>query len=132
MHAGLVQRIVWATRDITECSTDELMEKIGESFYDFTVKYEYNKILRVLGRRFTDFLNGLDNLHEFLRFTYPKLRPPSFYCEHESKTGLTLHYRSKRRGFIHYVKGQIKAIGKQLYDTDVKIEVNKSILSLPK
>lgn len=50
--------------------------------------------MRVLGRTFPQFLNGLDNLHEYLRFSFPKLKPPSFYCEHESRTGLTLHYRS--------------------------------------
>jgi guanylate cyclase len=54
-----------------------------------------------------DFLNGLDNLHEYMRYTYPRMRPPSFYVEKETAEGLTLHYRSRRRGFVHYVVGQI-------------------------
>lgn len=54
-----------------------------------------------------DFLNGLDNLHEYMRYTYPRMRPPSFYVEKETAHGLTLHYRSRRRGFNHYVMGQI-------------------------
>jgi len=48
-----------------------------------------------------DFLNGLDNLHEYMRYTYPRMRPPSFYVEKETAQGLTLHYRSRRRGFVH-------------------------------
>lgn len=56
-------------------------------------QYGYDRILRVLGRHLRDFLNGLDNLHEYLRFSYPKLKPPSFFCEDETSEGLTLHYR---------------------------------------
>ena len=51
-----------------------------------------------------DFLNGLDNLHEYLRFSYPKMKPPSFFVENETKSGLTLHYRTRRKGYLHYVK----------------------------
>ena len=65
----------------------------------------------MLGRHVRDFLNGLDNLHEYLRFTYPYMKPPSFYCEDETATGLKLHYRSRRKGFLHYVIGQIRAVG---------------------
>lgn len=57
-----------------------------------------------------DFLNGLDNLHEYMRYTYPRMRPPSFYVEKESAHGLTLHYRSRRRGYVHYVIGQISEV----------------------
>jgi guanylate cyclase len=57
-----------------------------------------------------DFLNGLDNLHEYLRFSYPKMKAPSFFVENESKAGLTLHYRTRRRGFINYVKVTIPAV----------------------
>ncbi len=56
-------------------------------------QYGYDRILRVLGRHLRDFLNGLDNLHEYLRFSYPHLKPPSFFCEYESKHGILLHYR---------------------------------------
>ena len=57
-----------------------------------------------------DFLNGLDNLHEYLRLSYPKMRAPSFFCENETAEGLTLHYRSKRTGFSYYVMGQIRQV----------------------
>ena len=53
----------------------------------------YDVILKTLGRHLRDFLNGLDNLHEYLKKTYPKIDAPSFYCEDESEFGLTLNYR---------------------------------------
>ncbi len=53
--------------------------------------------LQVLGRHVRDFVNGLDNLHEYLRFSYPKVQPPTFFCQEESATGVTLHYRSEAR-----------------------------------
>lgn len=55
-------------------------------------------------------ITGLDNLHEYLKFSYPRLKPPSFICENETKQGLTLHYRSKRRGFVYYTMGQIREV----------------------
>ncbi|GMR60628.1 hypothetical protein PMAYCL1PPCAC_30823, partial [Pristionchus mayeri] len=120
---GLAHRIIWACHEVTNDTVDMITSDVGYFFYKFLGKYEFNKIVRVLGRTFPQFLNGLDNLHEYLRFSFPKLKPPSFYCEHESRTGLTLHYRSKRRGYLHYMKGQIKCIARELFQTDVEIEL---------
>jgi len=84
------------------------MEELGTEFVNFVGQYGYDRILSVLGRHMRDFLNGLDNLHEYMRFSYAKLKPPSFFVEKESPTGLVLHYRSRRKGYTYYVKGQIK------------------------
>ena len=32
----------------------------------------YGDVLALLGRELRDFLNGLDNLHEYLKFSYPR------------------------------------------------------------
>lgn len=56
--------------------------------------WSVNFNIQVLGRHVRDFVNGLDNLHEYLRFSYPKVQPPTFFCQEESATGVTLHYRS--------------------------------------
>lgn len=58
---------------------------------------------------------GLDNLHEYLKFSYPRMRAPSFICENETRQGLTLHYRSKRRGFVFYTMGQIREVARHFY-----------------
>ena len=119
----VIPRIARATHEVTGTPIEELTTHFGTSFVDFVGQYGYDRILRVLGRHMRDFLNGLDNLHEYLKFSYPKLKPPSFFIENESKDGLTLHYRSKRKGFLHYVKGQIRQVGKVFYNTNVEIEV---------
>lgn len=83
---------------------------MGVFFIGFVSQYGYDRVLSVLGRHMRDFLNGLDNLHEYLKFSYPRMRAPSFICENETKQGLTLHYRSKRRGFVYYTMGQIREV----------------------
>lgn len=70
-----------------------------------------------------DFLNGLDNLHEYLKFSYPRMRAPSFICENETRQGLTLHYRSKRRGFVYYTMGQIREVARHFYHKEMHIEL---------
>lgn len=104
-------------------SKDELMFQNGKYFISFLSNHGYDAILRVLGRDFRDFLNGLDNLHEYLRFSYPKLKPPSFFCVNESKTGITLQYRTQRSGFVQYVRGQIEEIAKVFYHTKMETEI---------
>ena len=119
----LIPRLGRAAAEVTGESSDTIMELFGVGFVAYVGQYGYDRILRVLGRHMRDFLNGLDNLHEYLRFSYPKLKPPSFFCENETAKGLMLHYRSKRKGYLHYVCGQIKEVGRVFYHTDVTIQV---------
>lgn len=86
------------------------MDQMGVCFVGFVSQYGYDRVLSVLGRHMRDFLNGLDNLHEYLKFSYPRMKAPSFICENETQQGLTLHYRSKRRGFVYYTMGQIREV----------------------
>ena len=119
----IMGRLVQAAIEVTKQSNQEITENIGLHFLGFIGQYGYDRILKVLGRHMRDFLNGLDNLHEYLRFTYPKLKAPSFFCDDETEHGLKLHYRSSRKGFLYYVIGQIKAVGRFFYHIDVKVEV---------
>lgn len=95
-----------------DVSEREFMDQMGVCFVSFVSQYGYDRVLSVLGRHMRDFLNGLDNLHEYLKFSYPRMKAPSFICENETKQGLTLHYRSKRRGFVYYTMGQIREVYK--------------------
>ena len=52
-----------------------------------------------------------------------RLRAPSYFCDNENDDGLQLHYRSKRRGFIHYTMGQLKSIAETFYKLDLSIKV---------
>ncbi|CAF1069591.1 unnamed protein product [Rotaria magnacalcarata] len=114
------------TKNLSEIRNEpvcDLMNIFGTEFVSYISNYGYDRVLRILGHNMRDFLNGLDNLHEYMRYTYPRMRPPSFYVEKESAHGLTLHYRSRRRGYVHYVIGQITEVGRRFYDTNVEIEI---------
>lgn len=119
----LFVRITKILSELTNEPLGDLMEVFGNEFVSYISNYGYDRVLRILGHNMRDFLNGLDNLHEYMRYTYPRMRPPSFYVEKETAQGLTLHYRSRRRGFVHYVIGQITEVGRRFYDTSVEIDI---------
>ncbi|KAK7491501.1 hypothetical protein BaRGS_00017330 [Batillaria attramentaria] len=107
-------------------SADRSMHFFGTCFVGFCAHYGYDKILRVAGRNYRDFLHGIDNLHETIRFSYPCMQSPSFMVEQEDVGGCVLVYRSRRTGFSHYVMGQLQQCASILY----KVHVNISILDL--
>jgi len=108
------------------CNADEFFEGMGFYFIEFAAQYGYGDVLALLGRELRDFLNGLDNLHEYLKFSYPRIRAPSYFVDNETPQGLMLHYRSKRRGFTTYTIGQLKAVADTYYKIDMAIEVKES------
>ncbi|XP_037071321.1 soluble guanylate cyclase 88E-like [Pollicipes pollicipes] len=120
---GLLPRLAKVACKVLKVTEQEFFENMGVFFVNFVGQYGYDRVLSVLGRHVRDFLNGLDNLHEYLKFSYPRMRPPSFFCESETATGMVLHYRSKRRGYGFYTMGQIKQVARHFYDTDMKIEL---------
>lgn len=107
----------------TDMTSDDFMRFFGTCFVKFFTHYGYDRIIRVSGRYLRDFLIGIDNLHEYMRFGYPKLQSPSFFCEEETSSGLTLHYLSKRKGFMFYVVGQVMEIASSFYNLDVDIKI---------
>ena len=108
---------------------DQVMQMFGEYFVQNIGRYGYARLLRVLGRDLRDFLNGLDDLHEYLRFSYPKMRAPSFFCEQETPEGVIMHYTTKRQGYLPYVVGQLHAVG-LIYQKELEITVIKEDKSL--
>ncbi len=104
-------------------SSERFMEFFGHCFVQYFSHYGYDKIVRVAGRHYRDFLRGIDNLHETMRFSFPKMSTPSFYVTEEHPQGCCLHYRSHRQGFTHYVIGQLKQCALKFYNTPVEIQV---------
>lgn len=99
------------------------MQFFGKCFVEFCSTYGYDKLLKVAGRNYRDFLHGIDNIHEVIRFSYPRLRSPSFMVLTEDEEGCVLLYQSIRQGFKHYVIGQLQQIAKRFYNVHVKIMV---------
>nr|XP_053641407.1 soluble guanylate cyclase 88E-like [Cherax quadricarinatus] len=122
-NEGLIPRLAAAATGVLGVTKEQIMFGMGEFFVEFVGQYGYDRVLSVLGRHVRDFLNGLDNLHEYLKFSYPRMKPPSFFCESESSTGMLLHYRSKRRGYAHYTMGQITQVAKHFYNTEMEVKL---------
>jgi len=122
----LLGKIAKKTFTTLGCNADEFFEGMGFYFVEFAAQYGYGDVLALLGRELRDFLNGLDNLHEYLKFSYPRIRAPSYFVDNENPQGLMLHYRSKRRGFTTYTIGQLKAVAETYYKIDMAIEVKES------
>ncbi|CAH2059313.1 unnamed protein product, partial [Iphiclides podalirius] len=120
---NLIARLAKKAQEVLGISEREFMDQMGVYFVGFVSQYGYDRVLSVLGRHMRDFLNGLDNLHEYLKFSYPRMRAPSFICENETRHGLTLHYRSKRRGFVYYAMGQIREVARHFYHKEMRIEL---------
>ncbi|XP_030605046.1 soluble guanylate cyclase 88E-like [Archocentrus centrarchus] len=120
---NLILRLAKAAGEVLGKTHDELMYAFGVYMVKRIGNYGYERILKVLGRNVRDFINELDNLHEYFRFSFPKVQPPSFCVEEECETSLTLHYRSTRKGFTQFVKGQLSQVGRQFYSTDIEVEI---------
>ncbi|XP_041985381.1 soluble guanylate cyclase 88E isoform X2 [Aricia agestis] len=120
---NLIARLAKTSQEVLGITEREFMDQMGVYFVGFVSQYGYDRVLSVLGRHMRDFLNGLDNLHEYLKFSYPRMRAPSFICENETRHGLTLHYRSKRRGFVYYAMGQIREVARHFYHKEMRIEL---------
>ena len=104
---------------------DELMEEFGEKFFEHCCSSGLDKVLNCMGGNLSDFLSGLDNLHEQLLFRFPGMQAPSFRVE--SKYGsdmLTVYHTSVRKGLQYMVVGMIKAASVRFYQTSVNVVVD--------
>merc|ERR1711953_957433 len=102
---------------------EEFYEGMGVFFITLAQDLGYGMLLSCLGRYFRDFFVNLDNLHDYLKFTFPRMKAPSFFIAEESADGVTMEYRSKRRGFQYYVQGQIKELSKNFANEIKKLEI---------
>lgn len=121
---NLIHKLFEGASKVLNLPQEDIQHAMGRSFVSYVSSKGYQGILHVLGREFRDFLNGLDNLHEFLRATFPKIRPPSFFCANEGRMGITLKYRSHRVGFTKFCIGWLEEISKVIYHTDMTITVS--------
>ena len=65
---------------------EEFYEGMGVYFVALTQSTGFSDVLKALGRNLRDMLLNLDNLHEYLRTTFPRIKPPSFFIEEESES----------------------------------------------
>ncbi|XP_069132161.1 soluble guanylate cyclase 88E-like isoform X2 [Argopecten irradians] len=110
---------------------EEFLRYFGQCFVKFFSHYGYDRIVRISGRHYRDFLNEIDNLHETMRFTFPRMHSPSFNVSKEDSDGCVLVYRSKRKGFLPYVIGQLCECASQFYAINVTVsEVKQNTIDI--
>ena len=80
----------------------------------------------MLGRNLRDFLCNLDALHDHLATIYPGMEAPSFRCTETSDGTLLLHYYSRRQGLEHIVIGIVKAVAKEMLNSEVDVTVKQA------
>ncbi|XP_059085656.1 soluble guanylate cyclase 88E-like isoform X1 [Tigriopus californicus] len=110
---------------VLQIKDEEFYEGMGVYFIELTRNLGYGVFLQNLGRYIRDFLLNLDNFHDYLKFTFPRMKAPSFFVEDETEKSIKLQYRSKRRGFHYYVQGQIKEISKKYFGHRMDIQLKK-------
>lgn len=113
---SLLPDIAASLSAITGKSTDYFMSFFGKCFVRFFSNFGYDRMIKATGRFFCDFLQSVDNIHLQMRFTYPKMKSPSFTLIQVDKEGAVLVYRSTRAGFSRYVMGQLYTIARELYN----------------
>uniref|UniRef100_A0A5K4F3C1 guanylate cyclase n=1 Tax=Schistosoma mansoni TaxID=6183 RepID=A0A5K4F3C1_SCHMA len=124
------ERLFLAFSNETGETIENVTYETGLSFAKFISDYGYGNLLRVQGRDFISFLHNLDNLHEYLRLSYPDIQPPSFSVMQITNDCIRLKYSSRRNGYTHYVRGQLMTLAKRLYNLDIKvIFIDKKIIN---
>ncbi|XP_049521676.1 guanylate cyclase soluble subunit beta-1-like [Dermacentor silvarum] len=118
-------KLVQSASEVLEMSPDACLEALGCHFLYFCQQHGYDHILRVLGSNLTDFLTNLDNLHDHLASTYPGMNAPSFRVSPGPMGSLHLHYCSERKGLHPIVKGLVKAVAREFFDTEVNVNTCK-------
>ena len=76
-----------------EGTPDTYLAFLGEDFFRYFIHLGYNKLFRVAGRSFREFLFSIDQLHDSNRYTFPSMRQPLFHVTDEDESGAILEYK---------------------------------------
>ncbi|GLH06786.1 Soluble guanylate cyclase 89Db, partial [Gryllus bimaculatus] len=60
-------------------SEEFFMRFFGRCFVRYFSNFGYDLLIRAAGRYFCDFLQSVDDLHQQMRFTFPRMKSPSMY-----------------------------------------------------
>ncbi|KAK7865585.1 hypothetical protein R5R35_010116 [Gryllus longicercus] len=96
-------------------SEEFFMRFFGRCFVRYFSNFGYDLLIRASGRYFCDFLQSVDDLHQQMRFTFPRMKSPSMYLAAVDAGGAELVYRSARQGFTQYFMGQLLQIAEDFY-----------------
>ncbi|XP_026485563.2 soluble guanylate cyclase 89Da-like [Vanessa tameamea] len=107
---------------------EKVMHFFGRCFVKFFSNYGYDTMIRATGRYFCTFLQSVDNIHQRMRFTFPRMRSPSMQLTRAHRHGAELVYSSGRAGYTHYLMGQLYEIAEDIFSLKLKVSIIKESL----
>ncbi|XP_064606184.1 guanylate cyclase soluble subunit beta-2-like [Liolophura sinensis] len=116
-------KLIGAVSEILGVPVTGVLEVFGEYFFQYCLKHGYDKMLKSLGEDLTSFVQNLDSLHSMLAMSYKNIEAPSFRCETNEDGTLILHYYTVRPGLYPIVIGLVRAVGRDLFNTNAILEV---------
>ena len=105
-----------------DLSIERILIEFGEWWVLSTGQEKYSGLMTAGGNNLHSFLLNLPSFHDRIILIYPKLTPPEFKITDADKSGLKLHYYSKRVGLQSFVIGLLSGLSK-LFNTKIKVEV---------
>jgi len=110
---AVTYNLVGAATEVLNVDINTLLVEYGKSWVKFTMEKGYGQMLNMAGKDFPTFLKNLNNLHERVGHTYPKLKPPRFKTTVINDESLRLEYHSIRPGLAPVVEGILYGLGER-------------------
>lgn len=114
--------LVGAGSKVLGLPAEQILEAFGIYYMTFSAKEGYGPMLKMMGDNLPEFLHNLNPMHERLKLTFPKLKPPLITVTDETPNSLHVHYHSDRPALAPFVVGLLKGLGQFL---SVKIAVTQ-------
>ena len=84
---GLVQKMGKKCMHVLDMKDEEFYEGMGAYFVKLVKELKVDKVIFNLGRNLRDFCLNLDNLHDYMKLQFPRMKAPSFFvCEETEKS----------------------------------------------
>ncbi|KAK4472169.1 hypothetical protein MN116_000467, partial [Schistosoma mekongi] len=115
--------IIKSLCDFIGLPEEDIYYEFGIKSVDYLTDNGFKNSFRVLGKNYIDFLQNVNELHEYLRFSYPKLKAPDIKITSINHNVITLDYSTLRSGFAHYLHGQLIYIAKLYFELDVSAKL---------
>ncbi|CAH8445397.1 unnamed protein product [Schistosoma turkestanicum] len=123
-HDNLMITLATIMSDLLFTDKDTILFDIGRYTIQYLIKNGFEKLLRVFGKTFKDLLLSLNDHHDYLRYSYHRIRPPTFVILSSTSSCIMLEYTTKRPGYNHYTRGLLVEVAKHLYQLHLIIRIN--------
>ena len=70
---------------LLDLKDEEFYEGMGNYFVGLVEDLGFFPFLEHLGRELREFFLNLDNLHDYLKHKFPRMKPPSFFLAEETE-----------------------------------------------